>query len=217
MRSKDRTMSSSLAQGYDTLRAARPVLATAPTLEPVSLNDALTHLRLTSDESDTDATVNRLIQVVREQVETDTGRALCTQTWDAYWDDVPSGDLWLPKPRLISVTSVTSYNDAGTAAVLAATNYQVVTSSEPGRLVLTSTGAWPSDVRDADAFVARYVCGYGLPTAVPAPLKLAMFMLLGSLYEHREEVIVSQFAGQLITIPYGYHQLIAPYKVLWVG
>ena len=206
----------SIVQGYDTLRAARPVLYTGPTLEPVSLDEAKDHLRITSTTEDT--TIRTLIQAAREQVEQDTGRALVTQTWDAYYDAVPSGgELWLPKPRLVSVTSVTSYTDAAVASTLAATNYYVDTTHEPGRLVLTDTGSWPSDVRDVNALVVRYVCGYGLPTSVPQQLKQALLMLVGSLFQHREQVIVSQFAGQLITIPYGYTQLVAPYRVLWVA
>jgi hypothetical protein len=35
------------------------------------------------------------------------------------------------------------------------------------------------------------------------------------MFEHREQVIVSQFAGQFMELPYGYKQLIAPYK-LWL-
>ena len=109
------------------------------------------------------------------------------------------------------------WRDAAVASTLAATNYYVDTTHEPGRLVLTDTGSWPSDVRDVNALVVRYVCGYGLPTSVPQQLKQALLMLVGSLFQHREQVIVSQFAGQLITIPYGYTQLVAPYRVLWVA
>lgn len=201
--------------GFESLWAARPVLYAAPTTEPVSLSEAQAHLRL-SDWADLE-TLSALIQVAREQLEQDTGRALITQTWDCYWDSLPSGrELWLPKPKLVSVTSVTSVNDAGASATLASTNYLVDTTSEPGRIVLTSSGAWPSDVRSTNGLVVRYVAGYGAAAAVPQALKQALLMLVGSLYEHREQVMVSQFAGQLIEIPFGYAQLIAPYRVGWV-
>jgi uncharacterized phiE125 gp8 family phage protein len=54
-------------------------LKTAPTIEPITLEEAKTHLRVgrrrrgRSDRS--------LIQAAREYVETFTNRALVTQTW----------------------------------------------------------------------------------------------------------------------------------------
>jgi uncharacterized phiE125 gp8 family phage protein len=194
---------------------ARRTLVTGPTEEPLSIAEVMAHLRL--DTTDDAALLEQLITTARLRVEADTGRALITQTWEAWWDSAPPGTtLDLPAPPLISVSSVTSYNDAGTPAVLAATNYLVDVISQPGRLVLTTAGAWPTDLRSVNAFVVRYVAGYGAAAAVPAPLRQAMLLLIASLYEHREEVLVTQFAGQFIETPLGYHYLVQPYRVLWV-
>ena len=198
----------------DWLQAARSTLITAPTEEPLTIGEANAHLRL--DTADDEAMVYSLLTTARLKVEQDTGRALVSQTWDFYWDDVPHGaSFLLPKAPLQSITSITSYNDAGTGAVLNSTNYVVDAVSEPGRVLLSATGAWPSDVRDYNAFVVRAVCGYGAASAVPRPLVQAMLLLMGSLYEHREQVLITQFAGQFIEVPFGYTQLITPYRLGW--
>ena len=195
--------------------SGRSLLISGPTEEPLTVADANAHLRV--DTYDDEITIEGLITTARIRVEQDTGRALITQTWDFYWDDVPpSSTLLLPKAPIQSVTSVTSYNDSDVAAVLAATNYRVDTVSEPGRITLTSSGAWPSDVRDTNAFVVRAVCGYGAAVTVPRPLTQAMLLLIGSLYEQREQVLITQFAGQFIEMPFGYRELISPYRLTWV-
>jgi hypothetical protein len=42
-----------------------------------------------------------------------------------------------------------------------------------------------------------------------------MLLICSTLYEHREQVVISQFAGQFIDLPYGIRHLLEPYK-LWV-
>jgi uncharacterized phiE125 gp8 family phage protein len=191
----------------------RVVVVTAPTQEPVTLDEVKRHLGL-EDTTDHDERLQPLRSAVRQQVEGDTGRALVTQTLDVYFDAAPEGcELWLPSPPLQSVSSVTTYDTANVGTVMSSADYLVDTASEPARIVLNDGKTWPSGLRSANAIVVRIVAGYGSANAVPEALKQAQHLLIGSLSEHREQVIVSQFAGQFLTVPYGYKQLITPYRV----
>lgn len=80
-------------------------LVTAPTIEPITVQEAKDHLRIAT--FDDDAYIATLITVAREEVEDITRRAIMTQTWDYFIDGFPDGyGITLPFGRLASVTSV---------------------------------------------------------------------------------------------------------------
>jgi uncharacterized phiE125 gp8 family phage protein len=204
------------SSSYDVFRRARAVEVTPPDGEPVTLDEARAHLRLVPTTEDEQ--VSRLIKAARQRVEQDTGRALLTQTLDVYYDMPPCGtdDLWVPMPALQSVTSVTYYDPSNASATFSSASYLVDTASDPGRIALNLGYTWPVNLRAVNGLVVRVVAGYGTePDDVPQPIRQAMLTLVGVMFEHREQVIVSQFAGQFMELPYGYKQLIAPYK-LWL-
>lgn len=181
-------------------------LATPPTVEPVSLIEAELHLRV--DMSAHDTYIGTLITAAREVVERISGRALIDQTWDMVLDAFPCGDtLELPRPPLKSVTSITYIDAEGVSHTLSASDYQVDTYSEPGRIVLKGGATWPSTTLQAAAgVIVRYVAGYGAEaTAVPAHLKQAILLLIGHYYEHAEAV---SEVRQLQELPMGVQMLL---------
>jgi uncharacterized phiE125 gp8 family phage protein len=204
-----------VGEAYRALATAATAIVTAPPVEPVSLEQAKAQVRR-GDATFDDDTLTRLIKAAREKVEEDTGRALITQTHDLVMDAPPCGGLlFLPKPPLQSVTSVTTYDADDAATVLAGSSYIVNAAATPGRLTVKSTVSWPTHtLRDAKGLIVQFVCGYGAAGEdVPEPLRQAMLLLIGGFFEHREHVIVAQFAGQFIELPKGYRSLIGPYKV----
>lgn len=201
----------------DCYRSSRVVVYTAPTVEPVTVEDAHLHLRV--DSTADDVLIYNLIIAARQRVEADTDRALITQTWDIYCDEFPASNapFLVRGGTLQTVTSVTSYDESNVAATFASASYIADVASQPGRIVLNSTYSWPTDLRDANACVVRAVVGYGLPVAVPQQLKQAILLVVATMYEHREQVTVSQFAGQFIELPRGYADCIAPYRICLGG
>jgi uncharacterized phiE125 gp8 family phage protein len=197
---------------FEAVRSSRVVVSTAPAVEPVTLTEAKDHLRI--DDSSSDTLVSSLIVAARQQVEQDTGRALITQTLDVYYDALPTDrELWVPNPKLQSVTTFTTYDEDDASTVFSSWDYLVDVASEPGRIVLNADATWPTDLRAANAVIVRVVAGYGVAAAVPQALKQAILLIISTLYEHREQVIISQFAGQFIDLPFGYRQLITPYRI----
>lgn len=192
-------------------------LISAPAAEPVSLTEAKLHLRLAADATAAaaytaeDTLLSALIQAARERAEAITRRAFVTQTWEMYLDEWPrEGFIRLPLPPLQSVTSV-KYTDAD-GVEHTFTDWTADTASLPGRVVLNYGAAWPSEtMRTNNPIAVQFVAGYGDAAAVPASIRAAMLLMIGHLYENREESI----AGVSITaIPMGAEALLSPFRLV---
>lgn len=190
-------------------------LVTGPAMEPVSRNEAKAHLRV--DLSDDDTLIDSLITAVRTHVEQVLSRTLVTQTLDLPLDCFPAGrEIRLPRPPLVSVTSVTYTDDEGNVGSVDAGEYVVDTDRKPGRVVLKNGRAWPAvTLREAAGVRVRYVAGYGDAAAVPGPIKAAILLLVGTLYENREDTLVAQ-GVTVMQLPFGVEALLMPYKVIRV-
>lgn len=68
---------------------------------------------------------------------------------------------------------------------------------------------WPGSYHREDAVSVTYVAGYGNADAVPAPIKAAILLIVGHLYENREASTVGVSAELL---PMAVDALLAPYR-----
>ena len=166
-------------------------LITGPVVEPVSLEEAKLHLRV--DLSDDDYLIDSLLRTAREYAEDVSGRAFCSQTWELVADAWPGDRFVLPRPPLVSVTSIKYTDEDGTEATFSSSYYTVDTDSEPGKVVLKSTASWPSvTLVDINGIRVRYVCGYGATAGdVPQRYRHAILLLAGHWYENREAIATS--------------------------
>jgi uncharacterized phiE125 gp8 family phage protein len=182
-----------------------------PAMEPITLGEAKTHLRV--DFADDDDYITGLITAARMITEERTFRALITQTWDYTLDCFPPNlVIKIPKPKLQSVISVTYTDMIGIDHIFDPANYIVDTKSKPGRISLGYNKLWPVTILQPISGVCiRFVAGYGNAAAVPAPLIHAMKYLISQWYEVREPLILSR--SQLMPIPMTFDFLIGPYKV----
>jgi uncharacterized phiE125 gp8 family phage protein len=163
--------------------------------EPVTLLDAMTHIRVAPDELDEQSYVSSLITAAREYCEGYTRRAFATQTIEAYLDRFPVAKaIELPHPPLQSVTSVKYTDSAGAETTMAEnTDYIVDTDSDVGRIVLPYAQIWPSTaLSTVNPIKIRYVAGY---TTLPAMYRQAILLLVGHWYENREAT--GQVSGRL--------------------
>ena len=188
----------------------------APSAEPITSTEAKLHLKIDSDTTD-DNLITYLIQAAREQAEAFTNRALITQTWDLVLDNFPDNstpdgyDIYLSKSPVASITSITYLDGNGATQTLASSVYGLDNYGEPCRIYLKYGQSWPSTYSQANAVTVRFACGYGASgTAIPQSIKAAMMLILGHLYEHREDVVVGVSAVEL---PQGAQRLLYPYRV----
>lgn len=189
-------------------------LKTGPTYEPVSLEEAKAHLRVT--DTDEDDLITSLVQAGREYVEAFTNRAVLPQTW--YWkaDRLPCVAIWLPKPPLVSITSVTFVDESGGTQTWAPTSgYQLSKPTGPkasyARLMPAYGNSWPVTRWQFDAVTIEYVAGYADAASVPESIKAAIKMLVGHWYENRESVVVGQAAP--LEVPLAVPALLGPFVV----
>ncbi len=165
----------------------------APLIEPVSLAEAKLHLRVEEAVTEEDALITTLIEAAREDVESFTGRQLCVATW-AYTLDAFPARMKLPRPPLISVSSIQYVDSNGETQTVSTDDYVVYTNTEPGRIGLAYNATWPTTRRIPDAVTVTYLAGYdpGGSSAsddadeVPARAKAAIKLLVADMFEHRE-------------------------------
>lgn len=183
-------------------------LNTAPTVEPVTVNEMRTHMRV--EDTSEDAAIIGYITEARLMIENMLGVAMIDQTWfltldawpagrERHWDGVRQGhrdimkmdpsliDVEIPRWPLSSITSINVYDEDGNAtAVTVADTFDTDTNSIPGRLSLKSGASWPVALRSNNAIEITYVAGYGAAaSAVPADLKRAVKNMTTALYTTR--------------------------------
>lgn len=143
-----------------------------------------------------DPYLTSLIKSARDRIETDTGRALCTQEWDYVLDRFPcEGEpIVLPKPPVDTVDSVEYVDGNGDTQTLSSAAYVVSANDATCKITLASGYAWPSTAAQAGAVTVNFTTGYGVASAVPDGLKAAIRMALLSLY-------VANNPGSSLTTP----------------
>lgn len=178
-------------------------LVTGPTLEPVTLEEVKDHIRISTTVSATEDTLLlSFIEVARDYCERYQNRAYLDQTWDLVLDDWPNGKIIkIPLPPLQTVSHVYYYDTGGSANTMTASTYIVDSNSEPGRLALGYGEVWPNEtLRPINGVKVRFICGHGsVASAVSTRVKESIKLIVGDLYEHREDSDIKQ----LIEVPYG--------------
>jgi uncharacterized phiE125 gp8 family phage protein len=157
------------------------------------------------------------ITAARQYAETFTHRSLITTTWDLKLDGFPSGDIWLPKAPLISVSTatgliVTYVDTAGSTQTWAESNYSADAPAGPqvgpGRVIPDYGVSYPSTYGVPNCVTVRFAAGYGAASAVPAGIKAAMKLLIGHWWSNREAVS----AGSMAEVPLAVESLLWPFK-----
>jgi hypothetical protein len=186
-------------------------LITAPESEPVSLEEAKTHLRV--DFPDDDSYVLALISAAREVVEGKLRRAVFSQTYELTLDQFPYPTevltrspeqrenylypsiyfsdyaIDLPRSRVTSVDSITFVDVTGETVTLPEDQYAVDVKSEPARIVPANGGTWPYVTSYTPGSITIvFKAGEWDADSVPVSVKQAMLLLVGHWYANREAV-----------------------------
>ena len=175
-----------------------PKLITTLDIVPIiSLVDCRLHLRIDTvdDSPDThpdDELVLALLAAAREWVEGYTGLALTPRTLELGLDRFPANEILLPTPPTISVESVKYFDTAGDEQTITSTDYVLDDYQRPGWILPAEGYVWPTTKEVVNAVTIRYEVGYASrldsPQVLPLPasLRAAVLLILGSLYENRE-------------------------------
>lgn len=178
--------------------------------EPVSLVEAKAHLRVGLDEEDD--LISALIVTAREHVENVTGRQLVTAAKELTLSGFDVRDdclILLPYPPLQSVDTITYIDTGGDEQTLAANKYQVDMTVEPAELLPAWGESWPATRCQFGSVTIAYTAGYGDAADVPAAIKAAMLLIVGNLYENREDAVIDTIVGKIGAVD----SLLRPYVI----
>lgn len=211
---------------------------TAPTVEPVSLEEIKAHVRVDEAFTADDTYLTGLISAARAHIEKVTFTFLCPQVWELILDKFPGGvshNVYFQKPYfgapierinkdlrqieipigpVTSVASVKYKNMNGIEYTMSADDYVVDLDSEIPRVHLVSGATWPSPSSGLQIINSVYVrinVGYPLNVSTPtAPedLKAAVKLLAAHWYENRE----TAQEADLKPMPFAVDALLANYR-----
>lgn len=179
-------------------------IITAPAAYPVTLTEAKEWARISSDTSQ-DGTLNILIAAMTNYAEHLTGRAFVERTLRL---DLPGFKqcIDLPWAPLIGIDSI-KYTDTDEAEqTVDAADYEVDTTSQPGRVRPISTEAWPSIGTRFNPVRIQYRAGYAYPYSpvdltdnsyLPGQLRTWIQARITTLYDNRDQLIVGVSVGQI--------------------
>jgi len=188
-------------------------LVDAPLVEPITLAEAKTQMRV--EHSDDDTLIERLIDVAINYTDVTgaLGKAMITQKWGQWIAPNPSTVTLILGP-VQAVTAVKYYDTDGTLQTDDYNNYQVFGTSTATTIEPKTGFNWPTTQDRPDAIKIEYEIGYGDTAAdVPAVIKHAMLVLVAHWYENREN---SQM-DRLDNIPFGYEAMLNLERSCWYG
>ena len=152
----------------------------------ITLTEAKAHLVV--EHTDDDTLITALIAAVSDYVESYTGRAITERAAESLVLDGFCDPIELPVVPVQSVTSV-QYNDTDDAQqTLAASGYRVDGRKLKTEIRLAYGADWPNTTAAPESVTVTYVAGYPAGQE-PELLKRAALLLLGSLYEQRDNHI----------------------------
>ena len=205
-------------------------VVTPPGVEPLLLADAKQHLRVDTTADDT--FILSLIRACRFHLERQYEVSLISQTLSLSLDNFPWWWMFRGSPNSAAwwyydsmyyaqielrgpVQSITSvdYLDASNAPqTLSSSKYTLDDTMLPARLVPTYNTIWPvTALGVVNAVTVTFVTGFGAAdTNVPDDIKAALKLLLGHLYENRDQIVTDARVAA-IQMPFGVDQLMRPY------
>lgn len=182
----------------------------APAEVPVSVEDAKLHLRIDGDAED--AAVERMIKAATSNAERLTNRAFVTQSWALVLDRFPGGNqaIKLPLPPLQSVDAIKYFDSADTEQTLPASDYVADPTGLIGKVLPAWRKTWPATSGRPMAVRIEFTAGFGAAEDVPPDIVAAMLLLLGSLDQNREAVVIGTIVSEL---PMGVEYLLSPFVI----
>lgn len=213
------------------MRRFTTVQITEPSVEPVTLAEVKTYLRIDTNEDDN--LITMLLKSARKLLEAELGMKFISQQWDFYtdewglckkapwWDGVRDGavsELYskeaieLPFGRIISLDAFNTYADDDVAVDAGVSNYSVDKFAKQGRIALKNGQTWPTTVlRPVAGIQIRCTLGFGTAASdVPADIKQAIMEIVSHSYENRGD-------QDKMTIPDHVFQLVGSWGSVQIG
>ncbi|MDB5651438.1 MAG: hypothetical protein JWL62_2958 [Hyphomicrobiales bacterium] len=183
-----------------------PILMAGPVVEPMTLDEVRTWLKL--DTHDEDDLVTSLVRAARSAVEQATRRALLAQSWRLRLDRWPcNGILAVPLSPVLSIDAVRVFDAGGVATSPDTAGFQL-DQSHGTRLFIDTPP--PSPGRLYGGIEIDFTAGFGTTaSSVPEPLRQAMRLLVAFWFEHRGDALHDASVAHL---PASVAALVVPFR-----
>lgn len=187
---------------------------TQPSWEPVTDAEAFNHLRVDgygeSPAHPDAAMISALVTAAREFVEDHCGIAVSPCQW-RYTLPTLADPIRIPMGPVRSVDQVTYLDNDGVRQVLSPSLYEVTTDElivRGWQEIYPNYRAWPDSVHVE--FTAGYTDSLS-PNDDPVPLRIkqAVLLIVGHLYENREQSVIGTIVAEL---PLGVWALLRPFR-----
>jgi uncharacterized phiE125 gp8 family phage protein len=186
-------------------------VTTAPNyLDVVTLTEAKQHLRVTGTSDDTYITT--LISVAGSLCESYAGRSFTDQTREVRLDKFPcdSGEIILPYGPVQTVDEFSYIDtDDDDQLLVENTHFRLDVHSDLARL--KPINGWPGADTVMNALIIEYTAGY-VTGEIPAQIKQAMLMQIGTFFENRQDEITGTIVAGL---SWSSKALLDTIKVYW--
>ena len=160
---------------------ARYQRTVAPTLYPVTVDEAKTKLQIEDDDTQ-DVEVLDLIKQATARIEKDARWQFMTQTWKLNLDQFPCGEIKIRRCPVASITSV-KYITGGVLTTWGNSNYQSDLVAAPARLAPVYGTVWPTvDYGVMNGIQITFVAGYASQALVPDDEKMVVLNVVKMLY-----------------------------------
>ncbi len=172
------------------------ILTAPPEVEPVTVEQVKFDASI--DGCDFDEKIDSLITIARQTAESETGRALITQTWQLVEQCFSGPVISLDKAPVQSITSI-KYRDASNVEqTLSSAYYSLDTLSGYAKVRLNYGYSWPSTHPRFDAVTIEFDAGYGdSADDVPEPIKLWIRLRAAAEADQAgDQVKISDFADR---------------------
>ena len=185
-------------------------IETKPTQRFISLDEAKNHLKIDVDCNTDDDLILSLIETAHEVAEKYCDIYIGSQTVAMLMDRLGASIyglyylLEVPKYPINSITKVEYKDENGEYQTLESTKYEVDIVSNPARIYFYETPVYSYNY--LNNLKITFNAGY---TELPYAIKAAMMMIIGHLYENRQDVVTGTIATE---IPNGSKYLMDNFK-----
>lgn len=163
------------------IRQVTPAADTA-----ISLDEAKLALRV--DGNREDIFVRRCIAAAQELAGSRTNRPVMTSTWRMTLDRFPCGPIRLPRGNVTAISSLTYVDGDGAVQTLDSSLYAYDLDREPVEICPAYGETWPTARIQPASIKVTFVAGAETADDVLDDIKMAMHLLVGHWFEHREAV-----------------------------
>lgn len=164
--------------------------------DPISLAVAKQHLRIDSASADEDVELLSIISAATQYAENITKRNLRGSELTKLYTSFPYSldreklGLNMIKGPVASVTSLKYYDSSNVQVTVDQADYRIVVRNDTSMLYPAMGSNWPSDCNNEPGNIELI---YTISsTNIPSPITTAILLIVGSLYENREDGVLEQ-------------------------